>query len=122
MFEICCMIDDKKLVKYLKALDGLIVGQPKISIVRGAKAKGDKVVSSQPNPGSHIYKQVAAMISDRQLEHVNSNVLRTLIKDAGGNPSTFSSVAMKLQKLKVLGKGRRGKGYAVLTGANSQEH
>lgn len=119
MFEICCMVDDKKLVKFLKALDGLIVGQPKIGIVRGAKAKGDKVVSTQPAPDSGVAENVAKLIRERNLERVNSTDLRALLKDVGASPSSYSHFAKKLREMHVIGKGKRGLGHAVLNGGRA---
>ena len=114
MFEICCMVDDKKLVKFLKALDGVIVGEPKIRLVRGAKVKGDKVVSAQPTPGADMAENVAKLIHNRHLERVDSKTLRELVTEAGGRPTSFGHIANKLKDMKILGKGKRGSGYAVL--------
>lgn len=117
MFDVCCKVDDKKLVAFLKALDGLIVGEPKIRIVRGAKVAKGKVVSAQPVPGGDVTANLAKLIYDRQLEVVDSEGLRGLLKDAGASTASFSHYAKKLQDLKVLGKGKRGRGYKVLSAA-----
>lgn len=114
MFEICCMVDDKKLVKFLKALDGLILGQPKIGIVRGAKPKDGKVVSSQPAPGTDLTSNVAKLIHDRDLTAVDADVLRELTKEAGGKPASYSYVAQRLRSKKLLGKPKGG-AYPVLS-------
>ena len=116
MFKVTIMTEDKRLPKVLFALDGLVIGPPEVTPVRGAKVRGNKIVSSQPQPGVPIKDQVAHLIHERKLERVNSSMLRELVKEVGGKPASSGSIAQYLRKDKVLGRAKRGEGYPVLNG------
>lgn len=116
MFEVCVMVEDKRLPKLMWALDGLVVGAPKVTPVRAAGARNGKVVSTQPMPGNSIPAQLSVIIRDRQLESMTKAELSALIKEVGGKASGLSYFAMQLRKHKVLGSFKsKDKVYPVLT-------
>ena len=113
MFTVRIFVDDKRLPKLLWLLDGAIVGQPEITPVRGAAAKGGKVRSTQPIPGASQPDQVAKLIFDRHFARVTPSLLKELIVEIGGKSGSYGNVLEKLRGAKYLGPKRKDGSYPV---------
>lgn len=100
MFRVTVMVDDRKLAAFMWALDGLVVGQPEVALIRGAKAKYGKVVSEG---GGTTADQLEAHIRNSGFSLLTTEELKKAIRAAGGNPTGCSYYVRKLRAAKVIG-------------------
>lgn len=99
MFELKCLVEDKKLDKALWALDGILAEPPQIIPVRGAKVKKQanghsKVVASSPGPGdgaSTVKERLIEKLRQSTGQTLTSKSFKQLMVDVGGSPNSASS-------------------------------
>ena len=106
MFNISVYVDDNKLVRILKGLDGLIVGEPLIRPVKGAAVVNGKIKSTQAVPGGSAVDNLAAKLRGKS---ITSSAIRDLITEIGGARKGSQYYIKELQKRKLLGKPTRDK-------------
>ncbi len=113
MFSVKVMCEGRKLEKVLWALDGLVLGNPEITPVRGAIAKRGQVQAAQPLPGASLADNVGTYILSGGYTQVNAGVMRKAVVECGGKAGSYHYVIRQLQQSKLLGKIGKSRQYPV---------
>jgi hypothetical protein len=109
MFQVKIYVDDKKLPNLLWALDGIALGMPEIIPVRNAKAKGQKVISSDPKQGMTLADKAAVYILGLGKSEVTSSDLLDALAKAGGRIGSRGHVVERLKAVGLLNSAGRSK-------------
>src|SRR5258707_655241 len=119
MFQLEAFVDDKNVHKVLWALDGLVLEGVKLIPVRGAKAKKDRVVSTQPVKGGYLSQQVMALIANNKWQTINTAQFRDVCEQAGAAKGSVNTLRKNLRKNGFLSHEARGAGKGAGTGART---
>ena len=115
MFEIRLYCEDSKLQKVMWALDGIIVGMPQVTPVRGAKASsnGKKVVAVNKDGKSIIAKMTEEILGLGLLEVTTKQLQDIGVKSGSKRKESTSSLITSLQKEGLLQRIEKGR-YQVI--------
>ena len=110
MFEVRLFVEDKKLTKFLWAIDGQIVGMPQLIPVRGAtavKEKGSSKVKATTDGNSVTSHFHTAVLEDGRSE-LTTTQLKDLLEKVGGRRTSGSTHIKTLVERGIL----KSAGYA----------
>ncbi len=122
MFKICLITDDRKLPKLLRALDGLIVGPPEVSLLKGAeevdgevreaevpatpfnrgKAPSPLLGRARKAPGATVPDKVVAVLLKQKPPVITAKVLSEATESVGSKGNSYWYVVTSLRKWGIL--------------------
>lgn len=121
MFKISLLTDDRKLPKLLRALDGLIVGSPDITLLKGAEEVDGEVrevsetllngrtprTSSNKKgnlkrPGATVPDKVMAILLKQKPPVITAKELREATAAAGASENSYTYVITALRKWGIM--------------------
>lgn len=120
MFKILILTDDRKLPKLLRALDGLIVGSPDITLLKGAEEVDGEVreasetplngrtppISSKKGnlkrPGSTVPDKVMAILLKQKPPVITAKELREATATTGASENSYFYVVTALRRWGIL--------------------
>jgi hypothetical protein len=112
MFDVKILCEDKDLPKVLWALDGIAVGMPTATPVRGAKVVTNTTTgmkAAKPALGAGTLSQaVASLLQESGLETITTARMMELTSQCGGSPVSGYGVVSTLVKSKLLKRNGRG--------------
>lgn len=103
MFTVRFFVDEKKLGAALWALEGIAVGHPEVTPVRGAEVKNGRIKANKEAVTSNIEAVTAALTAQKE-RFVKSKELKAIVAARGGQTKSISHIIHKLQDQGILGE------------------
>jgi hypothetical protein len=117
LFRIEFFTKDTRLGSALLALEGIAIGKPEVTPVKGATSYGNKIAAQPRANGQTVSAQVIAKLKKYRQPIVHRADIARWIGEAGGNPnSTGSAITMLKEKGLLKGQGIGKTGYKVIHG------
>lgn len=119
MFKILILTDDRKLPKLLRALDGLIVGSPDITLLKGAEEVDGEVREAsetllngrtppisrgrgRKEPGQTVPDKVMAILLKQKPPVITAKELREATATTGASENSYFYVVTALRRWGIL--------------------
>lgn len=103
LMEVTVTIKPGQLEQLFWALDGKVLGEPRVKLLRAAEVVNGVAKSTQKEPGVHMYIQMYNLIRRKGLLKITSTELKKLLVEVGGKPSSYNSTMTLLKEKKLIG-------------------
>ena len=114
MFEIRCIVGDKKLAEALRALGGLTLEPPVTLAVGEIQPLAEKKLKIRPVPGKTAFQIVTELIKKDRLKKITATQLRQYLVKHGYSSNGYSYALKLLLDKKVVRKTSEPSTYEVL--------
>lgn len=112
MFEIHCIVGDKKLADALKGLSGLTLEPPQIIPVASVNAAVTDRSTKSKRGGS--LGLMTAYIRSKKLKQISANEMKKFLMTQGYSPNGYTYALKSLQTIGILKKSKQPHVYDVV--------